>query len=69
MPARIPPHNTHLEVENKMAKELLLHVDELTTYKLLIEATRLWDKTGRMNRGLMPDPRTWRAEIPHWLHV
>jgi hypothetical protein len=41
MPARIPPHNTHLEVENSKAKELLPHNDELTTYELLIEAARL----------------------------
>jgi hypothetical protein len=57
MPARIPTHNTNLEVENSRDKELLLHTDEPTMYKLLIEAARLWDETGRMNRGLMPDPR------------
>ena len=60
MPARLPLHNTHLEVQRSSAKELLLHTDEPTTYKLLIEAARLWDETERQNRGFMPDPRMWQ---------
>jgi hypothetical protein len=58
MSARLTPHNTHLSVQCSSAKELLLHTDESTTYKLLIEATRLWDESERQSRGLVPDPRT-----------
>jgi hypothetical protein len=62
MPARLYLHNTHLSIapradKNGVVQDLLMGKDEPTTYKLLIESFRVWDKTKRIGKGRMEDPR------------
>jgi splicing suppressor protein 51 len=50
MPARLPPHNAHLNVDTtKLTNSTFFSGhDKTTTYKLLIECGRCWDETKRV---------------------
>lgn len=64
MPARIPPHNARLDLTVPVGgtgDTLLLHQEEVTTYRLLIESFRVWDETKRIGDNAMEDPqKSWQ---------
>lgn len=62
MPARFPPGNSHLSsinFPNVHTKEILkAQTDESITYRLIIDAHRLWDEENRIQNGQLDlDPK------------
>jgi hypothetical protein len=54
MPARMPPNNDHLSLD--LSKNILNSHDEHTTYRLLIDAYRIFDEDTRIGTGSMQNP-------------
>jgi hypothetical protein len=57
MPAHLPPHNDNHNISFFHEQALILTGrDKETVYKLLIEASRVWDEQRRVTQGTIPDP-------------